>query len=289
MKVPLSKTERQLLCDVVENVNLAPETPDHFRLTVHAPYITENARPGQFLHILPPSQSDLLRRPISIMGLGHDSGNVAVLYKVIGEGTRLISNVKPGDKLDIIGPLGNGFPVIADKPAILFGGGVGIPPLVFLASQLVDSRKGEAVKIILGAREPGLIICLDDFAKIGLKPDIYVESGADDAKKLFGSTARSVHEGLITRAFDEMSDAETISGPVVYACGPIPMLKAVSQKSESLGLDCYVSLENKLACGLGACLGCSIPVKSDDGSIIYERVCTEGPVFDASRVAFDKI
>jgi dihydroorotate dehydrogenase electron transfer subunit len=289
MKTPLSKSERQVLCEVVENVDLAPETPGHFRLTVNAPYIAENAASGQFIHILPPSERDLLRRPISIMGVDCDSGNVTVLYRIIGEGTRLISQAMAGDKLDIIGPLGNGFPIIPDRPAVLFGGGVGIPPLAFLSRKLAESRKGQPVRIILGAREPELIICLGDFAEIGLKPDIFVETGLEEAKKLFGSTAQSVHEGLITCAFDELSDAETKSGAVVYACGPIPMLKAVSDKSLNLGLDCYVSLENKLACGLGACLGCSIPVNNDDGDIHYERVCTEGPVFNASRVAFDKM
>jgi dihydroorotate dehydrogenase electron transfer subunit len=273
----------------MENTDLAPETPGHFRLTVKAPYIAENAAPGQFIHILPSSESDLLRRPISIMGVDSDSGIVTMLYRVIGEGTRSISQAKAGDKLDIIGPLGNGFPIITDRPAILFGGGVGIPPLAFLSKKLVDSGKGVSVRIILGAREPELIICLEDFSKIGLKPDIYVESGLEGGKKLFGSLALSVHEGLITCAFDELSDSETKSGAVVYACGPIPMLKAVAYKSLNLGLDCYVSLENKLACGLGACLGCSIPVKNDDGDIHYERVCTEGPVFNASRVAFDKM
>ena len=289
MNNPSSKTGRQILCDVVENVELTPYTPDHFRLTVDAPYIADNAKPGQFIHILPPSGSDLFRRPISIMKIDPDYGHVTVVYRIIGEGTRLISGVRMGERLDLIGPLGNGFPILSNRPAVLMGGGVGIPPLVFLARELIHSNKAQSLKVILGAREPGLIICMDEFQKMEIRPDIYVESGIEKVRELFSDRAGRVEDGLITHAFDEIFDGDTVSKAVIYACGPIPMLNVVVKNAADRGLECYVSLENKLACGLGACLGCSVPVRDEDSQIKYERVCTEGPVFDGSRVAFDRM
>jgi dihydroorotate dehydrogenase electron transfer subunit len=286
MKNPEARIERQLACEVVENSELAPANPDHFRLTINAPYIAANAKPGQFIHILPPSENDMLRRPLSIMDADRKSGSVTVIYRVIGEGTRIISQVKPGKMLDIIGPLGNGFPIMADKPAILLGGGVGIPPLVFLAKMLME--RNADVKAVVGAREPCFIICLDDFTAMGLKPDIFVEDKLAQARDLFGKSAGRVEEGLITRIFEGFK-SRAGGNPVIYACGPIPMLKAVAGHSKKIGLECYVSLENKLACGLGACLGCSIPVRKDGEKIEYRRVCTDGPVFDASMVDFDKL
>lgn len=292
MNNPHVKSERLIECEVVENVDLSPANPGHFRLTINAPYIAENAKPGQFIHILPPSDADLLRRPISILGIDKESGDVTVLYRVIGDGTRLISKAGEGEKLDVIGPLGNGFPIFKDRSAILMGGGVGIPPLVYLAGELAGSMPasvdtGSQIRVILGARDTELLICVDDFIDMGIEPVVYLETGHDIAKKDPGDRIRNIHDGLITGFFETISDAGQNPGPVVYACGPIPMLKAVAKLASEHGLECYVSLENKLACGLGACLGCSISVRDEAGNIKYERVCTEGPVFDASYVAFD--
>ncbi|MCK4721437.1 dihydroorotate dehydrogenase electron transfer subunit [bacterium] len=291
MKNPTPRTEQHLLCEVVSNVHLAPINPGHFRLTLHAPYFAELAVPGQFIHILPPSENDLLRRPISILDADPESGNVIVLYRVIGDGTRLISEVRQGDKLDIIGPLGNGFKIPDRKSVALFGGGIGIPPLVYLARKLLNAglSPGNAldrsIQVYLGVREPEFLICLDDFTNLGINPVIYTETGLSKIRDHYGNSTPTINGGLITKAFDDYPD--NWEHTIIYACGPVPMLKAVSEHADSLGLECYVSLENKLACGLGACLGCSIPVRNSDGTVHYERVCTEGPVFNSPRIAFD--
>jgi len=257
----------QIEAEVVENRDLGPAHPDHFRLVIHSPRLAERSRPGQFLHILPPRSTELLRRPFSIMTADALRGDVTILFRVVGEGTRLLASVAPEERLDIIGPLGNGFPIESNRPAILVGGGVGIPPLVYLAEKI------EKCSIFLGAKDRRTLICVEDFSRLGISPGLATEDGSVG------------FEGLVTEALEHAGDFDPES--VVYACGPIPMLKAVARWAAARELQCRVSLENKLGCGIGACLGCSIPVRSEDGSIRYERVCCDGPVFDAYRVAFD--
>jgi len=258
---------------ILENRDLAPLNPGHFVISLDAPEISEAAKPGQFIHILPPGNSDLLRRPISIMDANPDGGSVKILLRIIGDGTRLIAESRVGDELDIIGPLGNGYMLRSDRPVVIIGGGVGIPPLLFLAKKIMDA--GIKPDVLLGARDIPTLICFEEFESIGLKPGITTEDGSVGTK------------GFVTEI---MRGKFSKRNPIVYSCGPIPMLKAVYQKARDLGwTDCYVSLENKLGCGVGACLGCSIPVYDNSGGIYYERVCTEGPVFDASRVAFERM
>jgi len=258
---------------ILENRDIAPVNPGHFVLSLDAPEISKAARPGQFIHILPPGNSDLLRRPISIIDANPANGSVKILLRVIGDGTRLIAESRVGEELDIIGPLGNGYTIYKDRPVVIVGGGVGIPPLLFLARKMLDARiKPE---VLLGARDMQTLICVEEFESLGLSPEITTEDGSVGTK------------GFVTEI---MGRGSIKSNPVVYSCGPIAMLKAVYQKACDLDwTDCYVSLENKLGCGVGACLGCSIPVYDINGGIYYERVCMEGPVFEASMVAFEKI
>ncbi len=252
---------------IVENLDLSPRHPEHFRLTLEAPWIAEHASPGQFIHVLPPGRQDMLRRPFSIMTASAPTGRIHVIYRVVGEGTALLASSKSGDKLDVIGPLGNGFPIDAGHPAVLVGGGLGIPPLVFLANELGKPR------VFLGAKDAGTLVCAEYFRELEIETCLATEDGSVG------------FEGIVTEAIADLNDFDEES--VVYACGPIPMLKTVGEWSADSGFKCYVSLENKVGCGIGICLGCSIPIREEDGSIHYERVCCDGPVFDASRVAFD--
>ncbi len=274
MAKPVKISGRQELAGVVDSIDLAPEHPGHFKITIKSSWIARNALPGQFIHVLPPSGAELLRRPFSIMSADTDTDEVTFLYRVIGEGTQLLASVRSRDVLDCIGPLGNGFPVDYERPAIIAGGGVGIPPLVFLASKFIDAGyPGENIRVFLGARDQQTLVCTDDLNKLGIEPVIATEDGSVGV------------EGFVTDAMTQSEPYATDS--IVYACGPIPMLAAISKWSADRKLTCYVSLENKLGCGIGACLGCSIPVREPDSSIHYERVCCDGPAFDASRVAFD--
>ena len=251
----------------MDNVDLAPAHPGHFRMTLDSPWLAENSRPGQFVHILPPDTNDMLRRPFSIESVDVSKKHVTIFYRVVGEGTKLLSGAAPDDMLDIIGPLGNGFPIELDRPAVLVGGGVGIPPLVFLASKLKNPL------VFLGAKNSGELVCVEEFGAIGITPILATEDGSAGFK------------GFVTGALDDYREFDKDS--IVYACGPVPMLAEVAQWSKSRDYRCWVSLENKLGCGIGACLGCSIPIRDDSGDVHYERVCYDGPVFDASIVAFD--
>jgi len=278
---PLKKVKRrQLAAEVGENVDLAPMHPGYFRLTIASPWLAREARPGQFIHVLPPGSGEMLRRPFSVLGADPARGTVTILFRAIGEGTFVLSQVRAGNKLDIIGPLGNGFPLDVGHSAALVGGGVGIPPLVLLAEKLIasgmstDPSESEHISVFLGARDAATLVCIDDFRAMGVDPVLSTEDGSLGV------------EGLVTDALDR--EGEFQRGCLVYSCGPLPMLRAMAEWTRRRGLECFVSLENKLGCGIGACLGCSVPVRDDCG-LRYQRVCCDGPVFDASRVAFDRM
>jgi dihydroorotate dehydrogenase electron transfer subunit len=241
--------------------------PDHFTARVTAPEIAASCRPGQFLHVLCGETLDpLLRRPISISRANRDEGWVEFIYRVVGAGTHLLAEAHPGTILDIMGPLGTPF-ALKDGPGrhILVGGGVGIPPMLFLAETLLQSRKTEDITVLLGGRTADLLLCEGDFEGLGLPPRLITDDGSA------GRTGLVTH--LLDEALREASDA------TVYACGPVPMLRAVARVAEQHGRPCQVSFEARMACGVGACLSCVIP--TDTG---YQRVCTEGPAFPAESV-----
>ena len=304
MKKTITSERRQVIAGVIDNIDLAPLHPGHFSMTIGSEYLSAHAEPGQFLHILPPGSDDMLRRPLSVMMADPDRQTFTLLYRVIGEGTKLLSSVKPGDKIDIIGPLGNGFPVegatintllgqelLIERigRTIIAGGGVGIPPLVYLAKKLLDmGRSADSIEVYLGARDIGTLVCVEEFNKLGIKPVLTLESEVDTLKAKPLWENNGIVRGFVTDALDGLKRSMPPDA-IVYSCGPIPMLIAVFKWACRNILPCYVSLENKLGCGIGACLGCSIPIHDSVGTIHYERVCCEGPVFDATRVAFHKM
>lgn len=292
MKKIENNIRRQVTVDVVENIDLGPTHPGHFRLVLRSEHLSANSKPGQFIHVLPPGNEEMLRRPFSVMTVDPDNGTCTILYRVIGEGTTLLSKAGKGDKLNVIGPLGNGFPVIGDRTAIIIGGGVGIPPLVYLAEALIETglsvnpEDDKAIHAVLGARNPETLVCVNDFNNLGVVPSISLETAPVTFAEYPAFEYRNIVRGFVTDILKVNLNAPPPDA-VVYACGPIPMLGAVAEWSGLKNLECYVSLENKLGCGIGACLGCSVPVREHDSTVHYERVCMEGPTFDATRVAFD--
>lgn len=244
-------------------------TPAHYQARIAAPEVAATARPGQFLHIVcGDSTAPLLRRPLSISRVSRREGWVEFIYRVVGEGTERLSRRAAGDRLDVLGPLGTPFALQPGRRHILVGGGVGIPPMLFLAETLKDEAPGDGIVVLLGGRSADLILCAGDFAGIGLAPEIATDDGSMGRK------------GIVT---DLLADALSTLPAAVYACGPVPMLKAVAGASAQAGVPCQVSFEARMACGLGACLSCVIPTASG-----YQRVCTEGPAFDASSVVWDE-
>jgi len=246
-------------------------TGDVVRLTLSAPEIAAVARPGQFVMVqTTPGMDPLLRRPFSIHQISSD-GRLQILFKVVGKGTQWLARIRAGEHLSVLGPLGNGFAVGAPEMACLIGGGMGIAPMLFLASHFLHvsrSKKDSLVlpKVILGARNrEELEPLVRDFQNLGVE----VLAATDDGS--FG------HHGLVTDVLQKINLSPLFT---VYCCGPRPMMAAISHLCRQENRACQVSVETVMACGMGACLGCAVPLK--DGG--YAHACSDGPVFAAERL-----
>ncbi|WP_044937119.1 dihydroorotate dehydrogenase electron transfer subunit [Pseudobutyrivibrio sp. LB2011] len=221
------------------------------------------AVPGQFINIFSNDNSKLLPRPISICEINELKNTLRVVFRVVGEGTAEFSKLAVGDEVEILGPLGNGFPLEGEK-AIVVGGGIGVPPMLELAKQLKGS-----VTAVMGYRNDDLFLA-DEF--IDAAADVIIAT--DD-----GSVG--VHGTVV----DAMKENE-LTADVIYACGPKPMLRGVAQYALEKGIKCYVSMEERMACGVGACLGCVCQSKEvdDHSHVKNKRVCKDGPVFLSTEV-----
>lgn len=220
--------------------------------------------PGQFVNILCEGGGALLRRPISVCDAGRDL--LRIVYEVKGTGTALLSHYEAGRKIDFLAPLGHGFTVKEAKNPILIGGGIGTYPLLLLAKQLKEPQ------IFLGFRSETRITLAKDFSAAGA-----LHIATDD-----GSAG---HHGLVTdlvRRFLSEKGSE-----MMYACGPKPMLKAVKALAEEFQVSCELSMEERMGCGIGACLVCACKTADKDGNWKHSHVCTDGPVFDAAEVIFE--
>lgn len=225
--------------------------------------IAAHAKAGQFLSVYCNEGSRLLPRPISICEIDKKDGAVRLVYRVAGKGTREFSGMRTGMQLKVAGPLGNGFP-LKGKKAFLIGGGIGIPPMLELAKQL-DCEK----QIVLGFRDE--LFLIDEFRKQG---KVYVATEDGSA----GS------EGNVLDAIRENG----LSADIIYACGPTPMLRALKAYAAKENIECWISMEERMACGIGACLACVCQSKEKDAhsNVKNKRVCKEGPVFRAEEVEF---
>lgn len=245
------------LCEIVKKSWLNADVVD---LEVYAPEFAGIAKPGQFADIRIPGRS--LRRPISIARIDPNAGTLRFVFQIRGAGTKELAAYKEEDQLDLLAPLGNGFPLLKDAERVLLvGGGIGTPPLLELAAHY-----GNRCEALLGYQRAASVILEHDFASY-----CAVEVATDDGS--YG------YHGLVTEQMQGKSyDA-------VYACGPAPMLKAVSLEAAKQGADCYVSLEERMACGVGACVGCAVMLIDDSGQEYYGRVCRDGPVFQSRQLA----
>lgn len=236
-----------------------------YEIWFHTSDIAKAAKQGQFISVYSNNGAHLLPRPISICEIQGDL--LRIVYRVVGEGTKEFSKMKAGDRLEIQGPLGNGYdtqaPYAAQK-AILFGGGIGIPPMLELAKQLNCEKT-----IVLGYKDE--LFLNDEFEPYGTVI-IATEDGSSGVK------------GNVLDAVEQ----HCIQAEVIYACGPLPMLRAIKAYAIEHHMDCFVSLEEKMACGIGACLACVCNSTQIDehSKVNNKRVCKEGPVFDAMEVEF---
>lgn len=223
--------------------------------------IAAEAVPGQFVSVYSNDASRLMPRPISICEIDKEKGMLRLVYRVVGKGTEEFSKMVPGDMVDIMGPLGNGFP-LGEKKALLIGGGIGVPPMLELAKQLNCEKIAVA-----GYRNETFL--MDDFSKYC---DIY--AATED-----GSTGS---QGTVLDAIRE----NKLEADVIYACGPTPMLRALKAYAQENGIECWISMEEKMACGIGACLACVCQsTEVDHHSHVHnKRICKDGPVFRAEEV-----
>ncbi|MBI5056928.1 MAG: dihydroorotate dehydrogenase electron transfer subunit [Nitrospirae bacterium] len=255
---------RLFKASVIENRQVIK---NHFLLTLHPLVKIGKPKPGNFFMISVDNCLDpLLKRPFSIhRWLGRD---FQVLYRVTGKGTSILSNRKPGDILEIIGPLGNAFPSLrSDNKIIMVAGGLGIAPILGLAETINKYRP----LCFYGARTHEELLCIDELISLGIEPVISTDDGSLGEK---GNIVDVLNKYISSQSFKAL--------PCLYACGPEPMLIALSDLAKKSNLKGYIALEQNMACGLGTCLGCV--VNTTDG---YKRVCREGPVFPINEVIWE--
>ncbi len=252
---------------------------DYFQFTVVAPRIAEAFEPGHFVAVAVGGENTAmgLRRAFAIAGAtpgGAFAGTVQFVVAEHGPGTRWLVQRQAGDVLDLVGPLGTPFPIpTGSSPAVLVGGGYGTAPLLPLAQRLLDN--GSPVEFVLGAATAGRL------------------HGELAAKRMAGRVTVTTDDGtagergLVT---DALPDAiERVGAQVVYACGPMPMLQAVGAVAQRHAIRAQVAVEEAMACGIGVCMTCVLPVRGDDGQTRLVRSCVEGPVFDAGRVRWNDV
>jgi dihydroorotate dehydrogenase electron transfer subunit len=249
--------------------------PGVFRLVFSDGAIARQAKPGQFLMIRPVKfREPLLPRPFSIH---RTQGNlIEILFKVVGLGTEQLAEVRAGDLLEVRGPLGRGFQVDLSKEPVLVAGGMGVAPLLFLAETLSNLKKWPfkfPAKLLVGAKSKSELVCLREFEKACVEVLVATEDGS------------SGHKGLVTDLLKKLFPNKE-PAIAIYACGPNPMSKALARWAGQRKVAAQVSLEARMACGLGACLGCVVAKKNQAG-IAYVNVCTEGPVFEANEIVWD--
>jgi dihydroorotate dehydrogenase electron transfer subunit len=250
------------LCKIISQKEIAK---DIFQLTVEADFVHEIKAPGQFVHIRVDKSFDpLLRRPISISAVDTLNSQFTMIYRKEGKGTTLLAEKDPGILLDILGPLGNGFPVDEvreGETALLVGGGIGVPPLYELSKQLI--AKGVKVIHVLGFQTESAVFYEHEFLENG---ETYITT-VDGS---YGS------KGFVT---DIIKDLEF---DCLYTCGPTPMLKAIEKGYGHKKV--FLSLEERMGCGVGACFACVCKTSSDSNDVSYKKVCSDGPVFRAGEV-----
>ena len=265
---------------------------DQYYMRLHAPLTASHAQPGSFIHMQCDTELPM-RRPMSIMRVDKNAGWIDLLYKAHGVGTTLLSTRNVGETIDLIGPIGVPFKLDQyNKYPLLIGGGVGIPPMVFLAEHIKNTAKDIKPFVIMGSEVPFPFsvkpsqIMLDGIpegiiASMPLLEDWGIPSRVTSLQGYSGC-----YDGYVTDLASHWLDSldkETLSEVEIFSCGPTPMLKAVSQMAHHYGLACQVSLEEYMACAVGGCAGCTVLVETEQGSSM-KRVCVDGPVFEAASV-----
>ncbi len=249
---------------VISKTAIAREVYD---MTIFCPGIAAIAEAGQFVNIR--AEGFMLRRPISICSADREKGTLRIIFEVRGNGTKELARIPEGGLLDIVAPLGGrSFDLTLGEKAVIIGGGIGNPPMLAVAEHF-----GKNARVISGFRDASAVILQKDFADTGAEVILCTDDGSAGRK------------GFVTDALAEAISAE--KPDVIYACGPKIMLKKIAEAAIDNGIECQVSLEERMGCGIGACLVC-VCRTIRDGKEFYSHVCKDGPVFDAKEVVFDE-
>ncbi|MFH1540767.1 MAG: dihydroorotate dehydrogenase electron transfer subunit [Elusimicrobiota bacterium] len=273
----------QIDCEIISNKQISEKC---FLITFLGNKITNEIKPGQFVMVY--DTKTFLRRPFSVCDVSEK--NFSIVFKVVGTGTKILSQKKAGDIVNIICPLGTGFllPITSyNLPHIIVAGGTGVASLFFLTQYLSTYQYINMPPVVfIGAKTKTDILFENEFKKLGCKVIISTEDGSYGLKGL-------ITDALIKFLLSIRPASHTLH-PTVYACGPSPMLKKIAEICKNKKLKCYASLEEKMACGFGACAGCTIKIKSekcktenkDITPYTYKRVCKDGPVFDIEEIVW---
>jgi len=271
MATDLKQTEHSFshLSEIISSTELAPGI---FRIRINNPDLAIRSMPGQFINIkISSTYPPLWRRPFSVHNVSMTEGWVEILFRVVGFGTDILSHLKPGQNLDILGPLGNHFVIsnIYIHTGVLVAGGLGIAPFLFLSKELLKNKI--QTLLFYGVRTESEFCCLKEFEQLGVKIYLSTEDGS------------AGHDGYVTNLvrdqIDKIADKRHCA---IYACGPNPMLYALGEIANANRIKCQVSLETLMACGIGACLGCG--VKANSKELTYRYVCKDGPVFNIDEI-----
>ena len=239
-----------------------------FDMVLQTENIAKAAKAGQFVSVYSNDASKLLPRPISLCGIDREKGTLRLVYRVTGEGTGTeeFSRLKAGDTVKILGPLGNGFTVASGKKAFPIGGGIGVPPMLQLAKEMKAS--GEDIQVVMGYRNSDTFL-LEEFEEVA-ETFVATEDGS---------------LGIKGNVIDAIK-SEKLNADIIYTCGPTPMLRALKAYAEENNMECYISMEERMACGIGACLACVCKSREKDAhtNVNNKRICKEGPVFNAKEV-----
>lgn len=256
---------------VLKNISVQPGI---YEMTIAAPEIAKSAVAGQFVMVRPIYRSfePFLNRPFGISDINITNGTINILYIVVGKGTDLMSEMQQGDDVFLVGPVGNGFTLLPEgKKAALVAGGMGIAPLLPLAKALRNA--GINVYGLMGASRASALVGTDNWQENGVQVQIATDDGSVGEK------------GFVTALLEDLLNKEKID--FIYCCGPTPMMARAVEIAEKFHVPIEVSLEKRMGCGIGVCMGCICKLKQADGSVKQYRVCYDGPVFRGEEVVFD--
>lgn len=252
---------------VISNEEIAPHI---MKMVFDAPEAAAEACPGQFINVYPKAESLILPRPISICDADAEAGTLTIVYDVVGAGTAELENTAAGESVRISSPLGNGFNIVTEGSAVLLGGGVGSAPMVFLAKKLAEAGV-KAVSVTGFRKDPFLT---EELKKAGCRTLV--------------TTDVPTEFGFVGNVVDCMEINHISGGNTFYACGPKPMLAAVVKyvKGMDENTEIQVSLEERMGCGYGACVGCVVDIRDEEGNVSRKKVCKDGPVFAGEAVVW---